>query len=235
MNNRTKRLEAMVLGAVTVLCANMGRSQGDVGSGTFQDLDFESANVIPPGGGGFGLPFAQAFPGWTGFKGGTQILESWYNSTSLGAAGISIQDRNAIGYSAIEGQFSAFLEASGFNPSSQSVSLSQTGLVPAAAQSIQLKNAGSSSFVVTLGGQSVPMVALSSTPAFTLYGGNIGGLGGSTEQLTITASAPPPGAMNFVEVDDIIFSSQFVPEPTTLALLSLGGLVLAGSVWRKRA
>jgi hypothetical protein len=63
---------------------------------------------------------------------------------------ISIQDQNATDYPPIDGYYSVLFWVNGFGPPPQSDSLSQAGLVPVGAQSIQMKNAGTSSFVVTV-------------------------------------------------------------------------------------
>jgi hypothetical protein len=80
-------------------------------------------------------------------------------------------------------------------------------------------------FAVTLGGQTLDMVALQVFSSYTLYGANISSFSGQTEQLSITA--PPTASPNEVELDDIVFSSSPIPEPGVLGLSSLGVLLLA--------
>jgi len=65
--------------------------------GTFVNLDFESANIIPdptspyyP----YAVSVANGLPGWTAY-GGTFAGDILYDTVSLGAAAISIHDTNS--------------------------------------------------------------------------------------------------------------------------------------------
>src|ERR1700722_4826419 len=74
--------------------------------GTFQNLDFESANLSPPPG-QFGslVPIMNALPGWTGFLGNNQVTQVYQNNFTLGDASIDILGpgwNNYIGISIIE-------------------------------------------------------------------------------------------------------------------------------------
>ena len=113
------------------------------------------------------------------------------------------------------------------------VSISQTGLVPANAASIQFIAQGDVSpagtLLVSLGGQNIPLFAISTGSKYTLYGGNIpSGSADNSEQLMFTASQG-----YFWEVDDIQFSPLAAPEPGVLGLLSLGGLLFGFCRWKK--
>ncbi len=103
--------------------------------GTFQDLDFEEAKIVPISGPGEGqaVTVANALPGWTvnyDVVGQTQI---YYNSPSTGATAVTL---NANGYPGFpepipEGNYSVFLQGGGFDGTFASPSISQTGLIPA--------------------------------------------------------------------------------------------------------
>src|SRR6266478_5350034 len=58
--------------------------------GNFQNLGFESASLAgyPYG----SVPFAAAFPGWTGYVGTNQQTAALYNNVFLDSSGISIID-----------------------------------------------------------------------------------------------------------------------------------------------
>jgi len=234
-----KKLERQMVSGLSILtlsAATAALGQGSVGNGTFQDLDFESPSGTPVQGSSF-VSLASLFPGWTGLLGPYVTTQAAYNGQSTGGDIISlVGPPSGQIFPPLDGKYSALLEGGiiPFEPPvSASASLSQTGLVPDGAQSLQMKIlpiGNSTGFAVSLGGQNIPMVPLSSTPAYTLYAGSIVGFAGKSENLTISASAPPIlGNENWVEFDDITFSSQLVPEPSTAALEMAGlglGLLL---------
>jgi hypothetical protein len=55
-----------------------------------------------------------------------------------------------------------------------------------------------------------------------VYGANIAPYAGQTGQLEFTATF-----YNWVELDDISFSTTAIPEPSPLALTGVGGLLFA--------
>jgi hypothetical protein len=114
--------------------------------------------------------------------------------------------------------------------------LSQTGLVPAGAKSLQFKAYDPfdvSPFVplaVTLGGQQLSLTPLMSAVNFTLYGADFQGWAGKTAELDFIVFAERPHQNNnYVFLDSIQFSDQPVPEPGVLGLSALGALLLS---WR---
>lgn len=195
--------------------------------GTFQDLDFESANLSPiPSSqyGGF-VPITGALPGWTGYLGTNQATQVLQNDLTLGNASIDILGPDWSYGGIIEGQYTLVLQP-GQGSSSQNVgaSVSQTALVPADTQSLQFKAQSSSAFSVSLGGQDLSLVPLGTGANYTLYGADISAFAGQTETLTITALAAPNTTENF---DSIVFSpNSIVPEPSISGFLALGGLFL---------
>src|SRR5690348_8043717 len=56
--------------------------------GTFQNLNFESANLTPVPSGQFGglVPITKGLPGWTGYVGTAQATQVLQNNLSTGAA-----------------------------------------------------------------------------------------------------------------------------------------------------
>lgn len=99
--------------------------------GTFQNLDFEAANVAGTQINSL-VPTASAFPGWQTFEGTTEISSVVYDGISTGAFEISIVDTK--GGLPIQGNYSAYL----FSSLGTTTTLSQTGLVPAGTESIQM-------------------------------------------------------------------------------------------------
>ena len=199
----------------------------------FANLDFESAGLtpVPPGQFGGKVSSLAAIPDWTGFLGATQVTPVLQNNLTLGNASIDILGPDWNGGGVIEGQYTVVLQP-GFDPfgSGQNVSasISQSGLVPVGAQSLQFKAQTYSSFSVSLGGQTLSLVPLGTGANYTLYGAGISSFAGQGETLTITALAAPNTADYF---DSIAFSPLAVPEPNSFVLFAVGGLLLA---WRCR-
>src|SRR6059058_1121277 len=80
--------KCLVLGAAICCCTFAGRAQG-----TFQNLGFESATLVPIfGNSSSPVQFAPAFPGWTGSIGGVQVSAALYNSAALDSSAIGIMD-----------------------------------------------------------------------------------------------------------------------------------------------
>lgn len=178
--------------------------------GTFQNLDFEAARVIP-----LDKPYliatTNALPGWTAFL-GTDQQSSIHLNTGWAALGL-----NATNTAVIDGNFSVALVAS---PTEGLASISQTGLVPPGAKSLlfKVKPSGAVVFyptnvVVSLGGQTVPCVGLPSPKPSRgfLYGADISRFAGQTETLSFSGGS--------FALDDIEFSPYNLTElPGPLAL-----------------
>jgi hypothetical protein len=201
----------------------------------FINMNFEHATIVVDTSSPYypnAVNASQAIPGWTaiGFLSPNDIL---YNTASLGLTSVSILDNNGFP-SALAGSFSVYLYGGGGIASGASIS--QTGLVPGDAASLlfeaQYQGLPDGVMLVTLGGQGIPFIALSTTSNYTLYGGSIpSGLQGHDEQLTFTV---PNGVNNAWEIDDIQFSPQAVPEQSIIALSAFGALLLAWGVRERR-
>jgi len=88
---------------------------------------------------------------------------------------------------------------------------------------------------VSFAGNSLSPVGLSSgvSPSgqsYTLYGADISAYAGQSGQLQFTDVYSGQG-LNGIELDDITFST--IPEPSTLALLFMGGMAFGVRSWRK--
>src|SRR5437764_14899014 len=87
--------------------------------GTFQNLDFELATLVPIAGDPYArVQFVPAFPGWRGYVGTNLESAALYNRTFLDSSGISIIDSawsafpGSFGAAGpFEGNFSAILQA----------------------------------------------------------------------------------------------------------------------------
>jgi hypothetical protein len=212
---------ATVFGSFTA-CA-----QGTVGSGTFQDLNFEAATLVPVTPGTLGpLQAGPALPGWTAYIGSSPQSEI-YNGGGpiMGDAIVLIGPQSP----PIDGNYSLLLSVDGF-AGGPAISLEQTGMIPSGANSIEFVTLNPGLFSVSINGSPIALTPLSQSGYIVSYGGNISRFAGTTATLQFTALANSYG----LELDDISFSSQSVPEPGTLALASLGGLALVPAARKKR-
>src|SRR6266581_7206626 len=151
----------LVLCAAIACCTVAARAQG-----TFQNLGFESATLVPISGNSSSpVQFAPAFPGWIGSIGGVQVSAALYNNFFLDTSAIGIIDHGwpfAFFGGTIQGNYTALIQA-GFGPgpfTPADTTLSQTGLVPSASQSLLFRAdvyANPGAFVVTLGGQALSL------------------------------------------------------------------------------
>lgn len=224
-----------ICGVVSMVLCTFGMAA--FGQGSFQNLDFESANlaVLQPGQSAE-VAANQAFPGWAAFLEQDQQAVVLYNNLTIGSAAISILGPNFGGFegAVLQGSFTAAL-AAGIGYSS--ASLRQTGLVPGDAQSLRvLIPSGPEPFVknfeFSLDSVVVPLVPLMIRESVTVYGGDVSSFAGQVAELSISAylSAAEPTFFGF-RFDAIQFSAEPVPEPGTVALFTLGALFLG---WRMR-
>lgn len=221
-------------GCLILLCVALPAQ----GQGTFENLDFESANIAGYPVNSSHVPITLAIPGWSGFYGTNQTSDVWYDGVSLGGVMISVVDSNVAqyGFSPLQGKFSAALFGGiGGIGTPLAATISQTGLVPAGTKSLQaIWWSEDGNPVVTLGGQTINMVPLASYPTYTLYGGDISSFAGEVETLSITEPPPAQGSPSMLELDNIQFSDQAIPEPGVFGLFALGALVLIWRVLRRR-
>jgi hypothetical protein len=202
----------------------------------FQNLNFEAANIPPGTQPGTTLSTSAILPGWV------PSVAVDYDDASGGGTLISIDDSNApfaLSSSPLQGKYSVVLFAGPDIGAAGSVSISQTGLVPANALSILMDVAFSPSvlYTTTLGGQQIVMMPLRASANYTVYGGNISAYAGQVEALTITQfpPAPPTVPPSALELDNILFSVNPVPEPGTYGLLLCGAAVFGVTRWKRRA
>lgn len=198
--------------------------------GTFQNLGFESAQIIPLTEGADFPPYSVAttnlLPGWTLYYGFNPQSQLTYNDPALGSTFATLWATNG---AQISGNYSILLQG-GLTESAASIS--QSSLVPVSAESLlfEAQQTGAGTLQVSLGGQILPFFALSNGPNYTLYGVDISAFAGQTEQLMFSA-LKAPGFVNNWNIDNIQFSDQPVPEPGTFGLFALGA---SPFLWRAR-
>lgn len=199
-----------------------------LGQDSFQNLNFESANVQQSQTFGF-VNSTAALPGWTIFyeTNDPQVQVGYNVGAVFGVVGplVSLMGTNTGGISSISGNFSVFLQGGevvtvpGGGPYVPETYLNQTGLVPADTQSITFEaQPGTAMLLLSLNGQDVPFTALATESDYTLYGGNIPAFAGQVSDLEFTVGLYGTGW----NLDSINFSAQSVPEPSTLTLIVAG-------------
>jgi hypothetical protein len=208
--------------------------------GTFQNLDFESADLspIPPNEGPLVyVSVTSALPGWEAYLGSTPDTQILQNNYTRGEASVDILGPNypAAGSfltpGVIDGNYSVLLQAGGIPQESgtTTASIAQTGTVPLGSESIQFKawETPFTQFTVSLGGNILTPVALGNGANYTLFGASIpSSLDGQSAQLEFTVDFVNPGA-SWLGLDDISFSPQAVPEPSPFVFSGIGGLLFA--------
>ncbi len=152
----------------------------------------------------------------------------------IGTATVDIVSPQSLYGGVIDGQYSAILQSGAYNGPYTSVSIEQKGTIPANAESLEFKAFDPSQLLsVSFAGNSLMPVVLGSGKigwgiAYTLYGIDIAPFEGECGLLEFTAN--PNGNL---ELDDIAFSTTAIPEPSTLALLFIGGIAVAVRRWRQ--
>jgi len=236
MKTQIKRGILSVGAALALTGTPFGYAQG------FINLDFESANIVPVPGDPFGsVQFGPAFPGWTAFYNSSPLSSTTpvlYNNQFLGTSTLGLLDQNV---SLSISNRTALLQG-GTGPSSPSVALAQTGLVPSDSLSVKFmartlrpdQFGTAETFVVSMNGQSLPYVTLQNFGGLRLYGVDVSAFAGQTAELRFTQLSGPTFFDN-MSLDNISFSTVAVPEPGTWTLLGLGGaLCWCATRWRRK-
>lgn len=202
--------------------------------GTFRSMDFELAQIPQNQPHGF-VSADSAFPFWTVYYGTTPQTQVLWNDTSTGPTQVSLLGQN---FGALAGGYSAYLFGGSSGLSDPlDCSISQVGQVPTDAVSLLFKaqsGAPGRELIVSMGGVSLPVFELSSGPNYGLYGVNVSQFASMHEDLRFTAPGFTPNRPNVWNIDDIVFSTTPVPEPTTRALLAAAGLMLGSRYHRRK-
>jgi hypothetical protein len=207
---------ARISASVLLLLANNALSTCGQGTLTFQNLNFEQANVpvVPFGQFGADVTSLDGVPFWTTYIGSNQVFSIFHNNASLGSAAIAILGPDWSSQSILEGSYTVRLQASTAGPS-RTAAIGQTGQIPAGTQSLEFFGTGG--YTVTFAGQQITLVSLGSTASYTIFGGDISSFAGQTGELRIQG-----GGL----LDNISFSNQAIPEPSMFGIFVLGGLLL---------
>jgi hypothetical protein len=160
--------------------------------------------------------------------GDVQQSQMFYNAPSLGGTQVTLYASGYPSYSGssvpvLDGNFSLLLQGGEINGVLTPASISQTGEIPSGTQSLLFENYAASVGPPNLfvGNDELTLFPVRSAANSTIYGANISAWAGQTEQITFSS----PGG-NFL-IDDISFSPGAVPEPSTLVLTGIGGVLFA--------
>lgn len=188
---------------------------------TFVNLDFESAVVVPEH---FGpLPFASAFPGWTGYLGANPVSEAGHNLTPLNSPWITLYGPPSFGI--LQGQYMAQLQARNVgDPAASFAALSQFGTVATETKSFWITARGPvNTLQIRFAGAPVALLPVPTPENPWRYAGDISSFAGVSGELRITLGPGEFGpGLSRVSLDEIVFSSQAVPEPQAVLLLLSG-------------
>jgi hypothetical protein len=207
----------------------------------FTNLDFESANLpfIPLDDFGTWQPVSLAMPGWNIFIGSSSFDQVLHNNSTAGSAAVWIYGP-ATRARILEGNYSVVLTpGAGLAGEPASVSIAQTGIIPAEVNTLQFL-AYASAFHPTIRdyfGVYIDGQRLQLSPAFDQPGSitatfttDVSAFAGREVTLQFT-SFPLVGYPNSLTLDNIAFIN--VPEPSTWALLGLGALALVSRLERR--
>jgi hypothetical protein len=211
---------ASICGAIICLASEI-HSQS-----AFQNLDFESAHNLPatPSGPVY-APTTNALPGWTvSDAGGNPETQVFYNGVSVGTALVTLVGTNPFGSQpALDGNYSATLDAGQNSTGFGSAAIYQTGIIPGIARSLTFEAAYDvAALQLSVGGQNVPFYVIGISPAFSTYGADISAFAGLNEQIEFTETSTPSDRFGTVYLDGITFSPNSIPEPQTWALMFCG-------------
>jgi hypothetical protein len=217
------------------------------GGSVFQNLDFEAGPIYYPPVNEYYNIYSDVLPHWTVRFGNIVQPGASCNNFTLDYPVVALMSSGGALRTSyvIDGQRSVYLQSASteiFNnaASAVNVAISQVGTVPAGSQSLwfSARNQWFDSFAlppgpfnVTLGGAVIPMIPMTVNGGDVEFAGSIGGWSGQTTELSIgvMANSAWGGATweGWSVLDSIRFSPEAVPEPSTAALVALGGVALA--------
>lgn len=228
-------LKLLVGSSALLLTVVSVHAQGDF---QFQDLDFEEANPVMSTIQAYwfypaGVTVASALPNWNVYINGAPQYAILPQGAGIDLAQVSLVEPGFVP-GPIDGNYSVLIQ-SGYlyeTTTGVSASLTQLGIFPATAQTMEFEAWGlpPSDFIVSINGNNLAPVALETTANYTLYAVDISAYAGQAGGLEFTV--PFNGSSDWIELDDISFSSTaLVPEPNIAALTMLGGLLIGTRKW----
>jgi hypothetical protein len=194
---------------------------GNIHAQGFVNLGFETTTITPayPG----STRYTATVPGWTWAPPGNFVNGDpnsvGYNELALDAPAVDLQGTNSPFAPAIRGQYSILLQGgSQFVPSTNYSAIWQTGQIPVTSQSLIYWGGA---LQVTFNGQPLTPVAIRNAANYTVWGMDISAYAGQTGELRFTKPWLPTNGSDGALLDNILFSSMQVPEPSAIALCSV--------------
>lgn len=189
--------------------------------GTFQNLDFEQANIVPVGGSDTNLVEASAaLPYWSVYVNSNPQTSILYDTATAGGPAVSIQDSLSPVAQVLQGNYSVLLQVGVENGSS--VAIGQTAQLPQDAASIIFYTEGPQNLQLTFASNLIPLVQIGATASHSIFSGDISSYAGQSGELRFTATY-----FSSLTLDNI----QFVPEPSAFVLFAFGGLFFGLCRW----
>lgn len=198
-------VKIVVVTSLVLFGCQQGYSQG-----TFQNLNFESP--IQPLNPGL-VPIANAAPGWTDYVNGNTIGLVFFRDIPIEfSPWIAVVDSLTPVYQPIRGNYSVLL---------RNAAIGQSGQMPNDSVSLLFLREAVSSFQVSFGGHSIPLVQFGTSGNNIIMAGDISMFAGQTGELLFAGTGL---------FDSIQFSSTPIPEPGMISLFVVGALLLG---WRR--
>jgi hypothetical protein len=213
-----KRSRILSAGVVILASGTCG-----FGQGTFRNLDFEQATIVfdpTSPSAPYAVYASNAIPGWTAYLGTTPQPDIIYDTITLGSAAVSIHDTNDTHYPVLQGVYDILLQPfSGGAP--VTAGIGQTGQIPLGSQSLRFFGNEFNVISADFAGTPIPLAQVGISSNGVVWAGDISAFAGQTGELRFTAT-PGGGGL----LDNIFFSTQPAPEPSTFVLLIVGAVLL---------
>jgi hypothetical protein len=142
-----------------LLLASVAIVHGVQAQGTFQNLDFEMAQIVPleDGSPRFYVMASKALPGWTAYFGSGPSYFIFHNTISAGSQMVSIHDSLSPDFQPLQGNYSVAIQhATPGIPTSAAIG--QTGRVPSDAASLIFYAVNVQNLQATFAGNVIPLV-----------------------------------------------------------------------------
>ncbi len=196
-------------------------NQAGLSQGSFVNLDFEHPVLPLITIGGNRVAIENGLPGWTGYLGGIPVDWAFHDTVSIGGAAISLHDLDS-NRLPLDGSYSVLIQPSTAGPLTIPA-IAQSGLIPQDAMSLTFFASPAYRFETTFAGMNIPLFEIGATDRYVILAGDLSQFAGQMGELRFQGSG---------FLDNIQFSSQPIPEPGTLALFGLGGLLAGFARWQ---